>query len=141
MTQQQGTIATCSNYTVQFGDTLQSIAEQAYGDDTKWQWIYDNNTQVIGNYPDLLQAGQVLFIPHADPITQAANYTVQIGDALQSIAERAYCNGQAWNMIYDLPSNQQVIGDNPDLLQPGQVLFIPSTLLDTPSGGGGGSIH
>jgi nucleoid-associated protein YgaU len=81
MTQQPGTIPTCSHYIVQSGDTLQSIAEQVYGDGTKWQ------------------------------------------------------------VIYDLPVNRLVIGDNPDLIQPGQVLFIPSSLLYADSGGGGGSIH
>ncbi len=143
MTQQSGTIPTCSHYKVQSGDTLQSIAERVYGDDTKWQVIYDLpvNRLVIGDNPDLIQPGQGLSIPHQDPITQSANYTVQAGDTLQSIAERAYCDDTVWNWIYDWPKNKQVIGDNPDLIQPGQVLFIPSSLLYADSGGGGGSIH
>lgn len=135
MTQQAGTIATCTTYTIQSGDTLQSIAERAYGDSTKWQWIYDFNRQVIGGNPDLIQPGQELFIPHSDPITQYANYTIQSGDTLQSIAERAYCDYKLWDVIWW--ANQRVIGLNPDLIQPGQVLFIPHV---PGHGGGGGHI-
>jgi len=123
MTQQSGTIATCATYTVQSGDSLSLIAMKAYGDATKWQWIYDYNKKVIGNNPDLIQPGQDLFIPHSDPITQYENYTVQTGDTLQSIAERAYCDAKFWDGIW--LANQRVIGLNPDNVQPGQVLFIP----------------
>lgn len=63
MTQHPGTIATCACYTVQPGDSLWLIAEQAYGDGTKWQWIYDHNKNVIGDNPDDIQPEQVLFIP------------------------------------------------------------------------------
>jgi nucleoid-associated protein YgaU len=142
MTQQPGQIATCALYTIQPGDTLQSIAERAYGDGTKWQLIYNapQNQFFIGDNPDLIQPGQDLFIPAQDSITQGANYTVQTGDTLQSIAERAYCDANQWQVIYNMPQNQQVIGDNPDLIQPGQILYIPSP-LDTPSGGGGGHVH
>jgi nucleoid-associated protein YgaU len=123
MTQQPGTIATCATYIVQPGDSLSLIAMKAYGDVTKWQWIYDYNKEVIGDNPDLLQPGQRLFIPHSDPITQYANYIVQTSDTLQSIAERAYCDAKYWDVIWW--ANQRVIGRNPDDIQPGQDLFIP----------------
>jgi nucleoid-associated protein YgaU len=136
MTQQPGTIATCAWYTVQPGDSLWLIAEQAYGDGTTWQWIYDHNKRVIGDNPDLIQPGQDLFIPHSDPITQYANYTVQTGDTLRSISERAYCDAKYWDGIW--VANESVlgvIGLNPDDIQlkPGQVLFIPNV----PGHGGG----
>jgi nucleoid-associated protein YgaU len=64
MTQQPGTIPTCTDYTVQSGDSLWLIAEKAYGDGTKWQWIYDHNKNAIGDNPDLIHPGLELFIPH-----------------------------------------------------------------------------
>src|SRR5436853_6973216 len=120
MTQQPGTIPTCSHYEVQSGDTLQSIAERVYGDSSKWQEIYDLpvNRMKIGNNPDLLQPGQGLSIPHQNPIAQSASYTVQAGDTPQSIAERAYCDDTVWNWISDWSTNKQVLGDKPDVIQP-----------------------
>ena len=140
MTQQPGTIPTCSHYEVQSGDTLQSIAERVYGDGTKWQVIYDLpvNQLAIGTNPALLQPGMGLSIPHQNPIAQSANYTVQTGDTPQSIAERAYCDDTVWNWISNWSTNKQVLGNNPDLIQPGQDLYIPSSLLYADSGGGGG---
>lgn len=137
MSQQRGTIDTCDWYTVQPGDSLWLIAEQAYGDGTKWQWIYDlpQNHKVIGDNPDLIQPGQKLFIPHPNPITRKAYYTVQTGDTLQSISERAYCNAKYWQGIW--ADNENVLGPvdihhDGIQLQPGQDLFI----AEDPPGGG-----
>jgi spore germination protein YaaH len=52
-----------SYYTVQPGDTLSAIAQQAYGDANQWQKIYNVNTQVIGSDPDLIRPGEMLYIP------------------------------------------------------------------------------
>ncbi|HYX50005.1 MAG TPA: LysM peptidoglycan-binding domain-containing protein, partial [Ktedonobacteraceae bacterium] len=125
---------TCAIYTVQPGDSLSLIAMKAYGDVTKWQWIYDHNRREIGDNPDFLQPGVNLFIPHPDPITINTNYTVQPGDTLQSIAERAYCNAQSVKILFFF--NKNVIGPNSQAIHPGQVLFIGE-----PPAGGGGNIH
>jgi 5'-nucleotidase/UDP-sugar diphosphatase len=53
-------------YTVQSGDTLLSIAEQFYGDGTKWRRIYDANKDVIGSDPDKLKLETKLKIPPKD---------------------------------------------------------------------------
>jgi LysM repeat protein len=111
-----------SNYTVQGGDTLSSIAQEAYGDSNQWQIIYDANKQVIGNNPNVIIPGQVLFIP-AIPPTPGSYYTVQPGDTLSSIAQQAYGDSNQWQIIYD--ANKQVIGNDPNVIFPGQVLFIP----------------
>src|SRR5256885_10824807 len=42
-----------SNYTVQHGDTLSAIAQQAYGDGNQWPKIYNANLKVIGADPNL----------------------------------------------------------------------------------------
>ncbi len=50
-------------------------------------------------------------------------YTVKAGDNLWKIAQRFYSQGMRWSEIYD--ANKGVIGPDPDLIQPGQVLTIP----------------
>ena len=52
-----------SNYTVQNGDTLSSIALSAHGNSNEWHQIYIANAKVIGGNPNVLSAGTVLFIP------------------------------------------------------------------------------
>ncbi len=50
-------------------------------------------------------------------------YTVRKGDTLSAIAQRHYGKASRWRGIFD--ANRDQI-DNPDLIQPGQVLKIPS---------------
>jgi nucleoid-associated protein YgaU len=52
-----------SEYVVQPGDTLRSIAQDHYGDASQWPRIYDANRDVIGSDPDALQAGTKLTLP------------------------------------------------------------------------------
>ena len=47
-------------------------------------------------------------------------YTVKSGDSLSKIGQH---HGVAWREIYE--ANKDVIGDNPDLIKPGQKLRIP----------------
>ena len=53
------------NYTVQRGDTLQSIARRAYGNSSQpaWKAIHNANKNVIGDDPNWIRPGQVLRIP------------------------------------------------------------------------------
>jgi nucleoid-associated protein YgaU len=52
-------------------------------------------------------------------------YTVVSGDSLSAIAEKFYGASAAanWNVIYE--ANKELIGDNPNMILPGQVLKIP----------------
>lgn len=52
-----------SEYIVQPGDTLRTIAEQQYGDATAWPRIYQANRDAIGPDPDALKAGTRLELP------------------------------------------------------------------------------
>ena len=111
-----------SHYTVQAGDSLFSIAQRAYGNGADWPIIYAANKQTIGPNPNVIRIGEVLTIPSLSP-TSGELYVVQSGDTLTSIAQRAYGNGNLWQLIYN--ANKQVIGSNPNLIQAGQVLQIP----------------
>ena len=55
--------AASTQYVVQPGDTLRSIALEQYGDAEQWQRIYDANRSAIGPNPDALVAGMTLEIP------------------------------------------------------------------------------
>ncbi len=50
-------------------------------------------------------------------------YTVVSGDCLWKIAKYFYGDGSLYTIIYD--ANRDVIGGNPNLIYPGQVLIIP----------------
>lgn len=51
------------------------------------------------------------------------SYTVVSGDSLWKIAKQFYGDGSRWGAIYE--ANKAVIGGNPNLIYPGQVLTIP----------------
>lgn len=61
----------------------------------------------------------------ASPVpTQATTYTVVKGDCLWNIAKKFYGNGSKYSAIYN--ANKGIIGGNPNLIYPGQVLTIPA---------------
>jgi nucleoid-associated protein YgaU len=55
----------------------------------------------------------------------AACYTVQSGDSLSAIAQKFYGNQSANNVNKIYYSNLQTVGANPNLIYPGQKLYIP----------------
>jgi len=106
-----------SNYTVQPGDTLYSIAQRAYDDGNKWQIIYDANKQVIGSDPNLLRPGEVLYIPPVTPpppppqpktckVTAAQGLNIRAAPTSQSALITSYPIGTVLNYI------EVVIGEN-----------------------------
>ena len=56
--------------------------------------------------------------------TEAQTYTVVKGDCLWNIAKKFYGNVSKYSVIYN--ANRSVIGGNPNLIYPGQVLTIPA---------------
>ncbi len=58
-----------------------------------------------------------------EPPLGGENYTVVRGDTLWKIAKRFYGSGSKWKTIYN--ANREVIGPNPNLIFPKQVLVIP----------------
>jgi nucleoid-associated protein YgaU len=51
-------------------------------------------------------------------------WTVKSGDSLSKIAKDVYDNAGLYNKIYE--ANKATIGDNPNLIKPGQKLTIPN---------------
>jgi len=52
-----------ASHTVKSGETLGKIAKQYYGNASKYNAIFEANTNILKN-PDLIQIGQVLVIPN-----------------------------------------------------------------------------
>ena len=107
-----------AQYKVKKGDTLWGIAQDKCGDGNAWHSIYADNINVIGNDPNFILPGQVLDVNCPSAGTK---YVVKPGDNLTVIAKKI-CHNSNWQKIYD--QNKDVIGDDPDLIFPGQVLHI-----------------
>lgn len=54
---------------------------------------------------------------------EVKKHTVVSGDTLSGIAQKYYDDAGKYMKIYE--ANKAVIGDNPDLIQPGMELIIP----------------
>jgi nucleoid-associated protein YgaU len=61
--------------------------------------------------------------PVERPAGGSSSYVVKSGDSLSKIARRVYGDAKQWTRIYD--ANRALIGDDPDLIHPGQNLVIP----------------
>ena len=66
------------SYTVKKDDYLKKIAQEAYGDESKWETIYEANKDSIKN-PNLIYEGQVFILPdNADVATVPVSETSAI---------------------------------------------------------------
>ena len=101
-------------YIVQKGDTLSIIASKY---NTTWQKIYNDNKSVIGTNPNLIKPGQKLVIK--SNVSCETYHIVQKGETLSIIAKK---HNTTWQKIYN--DNKGVIGNNPNLIKPGQKLVI-----------------
>ena len=90
-------------YIVKSGDTLSGIASK-YG--TTYQELN----------PNVIYPGQVIKINGG---TVEKIYTVKSGDTLSGIANKY---GTTWQNIYN--NNRDIIGSNPNLIKPGQILKV-----------------
>ncbi len=61
--------------------------------------------------------------PREEPPFAGTTHTVVSGDTLWRLAKRFYNSGSKWSTIYE--ANKALIGANPNLIGPGQVLVVP----------------
>jgi nucleoid-associated protein YgaU len=61
--------------------------------------------------------------PPRQPAPVKQTYTVVPGDSLSKIAKNLLGSANRWSELYE--ANRAVVGDNPNLIKPGQVLTIP----------------
>lgn len=103
--------------TVQRGDTLSGIAQR---NGVSLASLIAANPQIRN--PDLIQPGQTINLPGGGGGTQqgqGGTVTVRSGDTLSGIAQR---NGVSLSSL--IAANPQI--RNPDLIQPGQTVRLPS---------------
>jgi len=121
-------------YTVQAGDTLETIAAMVYGNRYKWSQLVAANQEKLGKPPYVLLVGMQLRVPppeSATPENRAAllnndgTYTVQSGDSLGSIARKLYGASSKWSTLYELNRDQL---PTPGALQVGQKLLVQTNI-------------
>ncbi|WP_223651944.1 LysM peptidoglycan-binding domain-containing protein [Hymenobacter psoromatis] len=76
--------------------------------------------------PTTTGTGTDFFGNNAKPADAAASttYTVVSGDSLSKIAKNHYGDAANWHQIYE--ANKAIIGSNPDHIEVGQELTLPS---------------
>lgn len=106
-------------YIVEPGDTLWGIAERFFGDGNRYKEIAELNNLAD---PNIIHAGQELVIQRVSDDEEEslpADYIVQEGDTLWSIAERAYGDGSKYTEL----AEKNGLG-NPELIYPGQRIML-----------------
>ncbi len=110
-------------YTVMRGDYLWRIAgkDDVYDDPFQWVRIYSYNRDMIKD-PNLIYPEQTLKIQRG---VGPDEYLVEKGDFLHKIAGKEDVLGDpaAWTKLYE--ANKDIIGDDPSMIYPYQVLRKP----------------
>jgi LysM repeat protein len=114
-----------ARYVVQPGDTLSGIAAR-FAVRGGWPALYAANRQVIGPDPNVIRPATVLVLPGQ---TVPVRYTVAAGDTLSGIAAEFAVRG-GWPALY--AANRSLIGPDPNTIQPGTVLTVPSPTAPSP---------
>lgn len=119
-------------YTVRRYDSLWRIADRHLGDGLRWREIHALNVHQLPN-PDHIHPGMVLRLP-ADATgldhTSLRQVPVQAGDTLSAIANRELGDAAAWPPLFEANRGRVqpdgTLFNDPDRLQPGFALLIPS---------------
>ena len=127
-------------------DALWCMAERVLGDGDGWPEIAAlNEGRVMKDGATFLAAANIrpgwqLRVPKGDSqdVGEGAEYTYQVdpGDTLSEIAADELGSVEAWPRLY--AANKQLLGPDPDLIYPGQVIVLPgaggSTVPGTETG-------
>ena len=120
-------------YMTKPNDWLSKIAISEYGEVSMWRSIWKWNYEEIGDNPNLIYPYKELNLKkpreEAKEIEyELVDYTVKQGETLWSIAKDEYGNNYAWIVI--LRDNYDLIGTNPDSVDPGTILKLRTKLLN-----------
>ena len=120
-------------YMVKPNDWLSKIAQNEYGDKSKWKLIYKWNKKKIGTNPNLIFPYHEFLLrkekENANPLKyEYYEYTVQPNETLWSIAGKEYDNNYAWIVI--LRDNATKLGSELDNISPGTVLKLRTKLYN-----------
>ncbi|GHV81868.1 hypothetical protein AGMMS49991_04260 [Spirochaetia bacterium] len=124
--EEPGSTQTRPQYLVQSGDSYWTIAAnpQVYNNPRLWRRLYEANRSkmVDPNNPNLIEPG--MLIDFAMP----KYYTVKAGDNLWDIAANPliYNNPWLWHRLYEANRDKLEDPNNPNLIESGIVIEIPS---------------
>lgn len=107
------------------GDTLWSLARRHLGKGTRWQELAGANPELTD--PNRVRVGDSIRVP-VNVVQDGPQFRVRAGDTLWHLAAAKYGRGASWPCIAQ--ANPQL--GNPDLLLPGQPLFLPATCVALP---------
>lgn len=118
-----------TDYIVQPGDTLATIALNHYGSYDNYTKIYQANRNLFNKSNNRLDAGMVLTLPTegllaplvAENVKQV--YTVKTGDTLGIIAKKMYGDSSLYTKIFEANKDRL---KSPNLIFEGQKLVIPN---------------
>ena len=125
-------------YIVKPGDSLYKISKKVYGTVKYWKQLEKANSDID---PKRIKPGQKIKIPslsslqskpakkvnNSKPVANKSGnktYAVQSGDTLSSISNKFYKTPNSWRVIFN--ANRKTMNDDPDSLQPGMTLVIPT---------------
>ncbi len=135
--------ASASNYVVRSGDTLWSIADQAYGSGIAYRRLLEANVgrrmsdgQVF-TAQGVIRPGWDLLVPTVEGSIEEVDgqrwYAVQPGDTLSAIAAMVLGDDSRWRELFDLnrdassPDGRHSLTD-PNVIWPGLRLRLPSNV-------------
>ena len=108
--------------------TLWKLAETHLGDGGQWRQLLETNRgtrladgTTLTSGTQTIPAGSTIHLPAGS--TTPVKDTVEPGDSLSLIAAEDLGDANQWPALYE--ANKDVVGNNPDLIYPGQVLVIP----------------
>ncbi|MBT3240318.1 MAG: LysM peptidoglycan-binding domain-containing protein [Chloroflexi bacterium] len=129
---------TIATHTIAFDETLSHVALKYYKNAGKayYEWIWKNNSEVLGDSPNNTKQGMELNIPELskeldgtyEPVVPegfVAVHTVVHDDMLSMIAQKYYGNGNKPYYMWIYEANKDLLGDSPNNTRIGQQLLIP----------------
>ena len=113
-----------TEYIVNYGENLESIAKEQLGSYEYWQLIYDWNKKIIGPNPGIIYPYQILYVYKKSSnikYDEKIKYIVKQNETLWLIAKKLYNDPYAWVILFN--DNANII-NNPDDLKIGDEIMV-----------------
>ena len=110
-------------YKAKQGDTVRGIAKAQLRAEGRWPEVFVLNRERVAHRDKKIPAGRVLLLPGNTPkALRPKLHTIKAGDTLGKLAKRHLGDVNRFPEIHTL--NRDVLGPDPDRIQPGKVLVI-----------------
>ncbi len=110
-------------YKTKQGDTVRSIARKQLRAEGRWPEVFVLNRERLAHRDKKIPAGRVLLLPGNTPrALRPKLHTIKAGDTLGKLAKRHLGDVNRFPEIHAL--NRDVLGPDPDRIEPGKVLVI-----------------